>query len=89
MSEPLRLAVFGLELEIRWYGPPRDSGPSLVLLHEGLGSLGLWRDFPGRLVGVAGSIERLVLASRGRAPHRDQAEAVLEPMCTFAHALPT
>src|SRR4051794_33644348 len=28
---------------------PRDA-PTLVFLHEGLGSAGLWRDFPARLV---------------------------------------
>ena len=29
-------------------------GPTLVFLHEGLGSLGLWRDFPRRLVEETG-----------------------------------
>ena len=29
-------------------------GPTLVFLHEGLGSLGLWRDFPRRLVEKTG-----------------------------------
>jgi pimeloyl-ACP methyl ester carboxylesterase len=33
--------------------------PALVLLHEGLGSVGLWRDFPDRLHGLTG---RRVLA---------------------------
>ena len=54
MTELQRLAVLGLELEVRWYGPPRDCGPVLVLLHEGLGSAGLWRDFPDRLAGRTG-----------------------------------
>jgi pimeloyl-ACP methyl ester carboxylesterase len=34
----------------------------LVLLHEGLGSVGLWRDFPGRLAGATG--RRVVAFSR-------------------------
>lgn len=34
-------------LEARRWGAP--GGPTLVLLHEGLGSVGLWRDFPSML----------------------------------------
>jgi pimeloyl-ACP methyl ester carboxylesterase len=34
-------------IESQWIGP--REGPTLVFLHEGLGSLGLWRDFPQRL----------------------------------------
>ncbi len=41
------ITVAGRRLETRRWGP-RD-GPCLVLLHEGLGSVGLWRDFPERL----------------------------------------
>lgn len=36
-------------VEVLWI-PPRAAGrPTLVLLHEGLGSIGLWRDFPQAL----------------------------------------
>ncbi|HEX4453250.1 MAG TPA: alpha/beta hydrolase [Kofleriaceae bacterium] len=38
-----------MQLERKWMGPPRDGGPELVLLHEGLGSLAQWRDVPDRL----------------------------------------
>jgi pimeloyl-ACP methyl ester carboxylesterase len=38
---------------------PGSSGPALVLLHEGLGSVGLWRDFPAQLNAATG---RRVLA---------------------------
>jgi pimeloyl-ACP methyl ester carboxylesterase len=34
--------------------PGRPSAPSLVLLHEGLGSLALWRDFPQKLAQATG-----------------------------------
>jgi pimeloyl-ACP methyl ester carboxylesterase len=37
----------GLEIETAQLGP--GTGPILVFLHEGLGSLGQWRDFPKRL----------------------------------------
>jgi pimeloyl-ACP methyl ester carboxylesterase len=36
-------------LEYRMIGPRPDRAPTLVLLHEGLGSAGLWGDFPDRL----------------------------------------
>jgi pimeloyl-ACP methyl ester carboxylesterase len=36
--------------------PPRDAhAPTVVLLHEGLGSVGLWRDFPQSLAAAAGA----------------------------------
>jgi pimeloyl-ACP methyl ester carboxylesterase len=39
-------------LETAWWG--REDGPTLVLLHEGLGSIGLWRDVPERLAADTG-----------------------------------
>jgi len=39
----------GDRLECRWWGPPDCSGPTLVLLHEGLGCVAMWRDFPAHL----------------------------------------
>ena len=39
----------GARLECRCWGPAPDAAPTLVLLHEGLGSTGLWKDFPQRL----------------------------------------
>ena len=41
-------------LETGWWGPGPDAAPTLVLLHEGLGSLGLWRQFPARLAAATG-----------------------------------
>lgn len=41
-------------LEAASWGPPPDRAPTLVLLHEGLGSVELWRDFPERLVAATG-----------------------------------
>ena len=39
----------GVRLECRWWGIPGRAGPTLVLLHEGLGCVAMWRDFPARL----------------------------------------
>jgi len=36
-------------LEVLWHGPPPDQAPTLVFLHEGLGSAAQWRDFPERV----------------------------------------
>jgi pimeloyl-ACP methyl ester carboxylesterase len=41
-------------LEYRMIGPRPDAAPTLVLLHEGLGSVGLWGDFPDRLQAATG-----------------------------------
>jgi pimeloyl-ACP methyl ester carboxylesterase len=37
------------KLEYRMVGPRPDEAPTLVLLHEGLGCVGLWGDFPDKL----------------------------------------
>src|SRR3954447_26844713 len=35
-----------VRLEYEWIGAPRDSAPIVVFLHEGLGSISMWRGFP-------------------------------------------
>jgi pimeloyl-ACP methyl ester carboxylesterase len=37
------------DLEYRMLGPAPDTAPTIVMLHEGLGSAGLWGDFPEKL----------------------------------------
>jgi pimeloyl-ACP methyl ester carboxylesterase len=37
------------DLEYRMIGPAPDQAPTIVMLHEGLGSAGLWGDFPDQL----------------------------------------
>jgi pimeloyl-ACP methyl ester carboxylesterase len=41
-------------LETGWWGQGPEAAPTIVLLHEGLGSLRLWRDFPARLAAATG-----------------------------------
>ena len=41
-------------IDSAWWGPAADAAPTIVLLHEGLGSLGLWRDLPERLAQATG-----------------------------------
>src|SRR5262245_156935 len=49
-----RLEMDGRRLEMAWHGPPPEAAPTLVFLHEGLGCVGLWRDFPARLAAATG-----------------------------------
>lgn len=49
-----RCEVLGQQLEYRWIGPRPGDAPSIVFLHEGLGCLGMWRDFPERLASATG-----------------------------------
>lgn len=69
MSEPDTFApvageavIDGVRLETSWIGPRPEEGralgphapPALVFLHEGLGSVSMWRDFPARLARASG-----------------------------------
>ncbi len=49
-----RLAIGASELEYRTIGPAPDQASTIVMLHEGLGSVGLWGDFPDRLAAATG-----------------------------------
>ena len=42
------------QLEYHWVGPRPNAAPTIVLLHEGLGCVGLWGDFPERLATATG-----------------------------------
>jgi pimeloyl-ACP methyl ester carboxylesterase len=48
------IEVSGGRLETGWWGPGPRAAPTLVLLHEGLGSLALWRDVPEQLAAATG-----------------------------------
>src|SRR5229473_1911998 len=43
------LTIGTSDLEYRMIGPAPDDAPTIVMLHEGLGSAGLWGDFPDQL----------------------------------------
>lgn len=45
----MALMIDGASLEYACYGPKPDAAPTIVMLHEGLGCLALWRDFPRRV----------------------------------------
>ena len=49
------LDVDGQRLEYRMIGPRPDAAPTIVMLHEGLGCVGLWRAFPEQLASATGA----------------------------------
>jgi pimeloyl-ACP methyl ester carboxylesterase len=44
----LDLKIAG-RIEAEWHGPGPERAPTLVLLHEGLGCVAMWKDFPAKL----------------------------------------
>ena len=49
-----RLVAGNRELEWAAFGPAPGQDLAFVLLHEGLGCVALWRDFPKRLAEITG-----------------------------------
>ena len=59
------MKVDGVQLEYRWAGPDRQVGkPVLIFLHEGLGCVGLWKDFPD-LVAEQTGLSALIFSRQG------------------------
>lgn len=64
-----------VRIEHAWLNRGRTDAPLIVFLHEGLGSVAMWRDFPQRLCDAAGA--RGLVYSRpgyGRSTPRDPEE---------------
>jgi pimeloyl-ACP methyl ester carboxylesterase len=60
MTEAVRFAEIDVarekaRIEYQWFGEAGAAGPTLVFLHEGLGSLATWKDFPLGLCRAAGA----------------------------------
>ncbi len=49
------LTIGAQRLEYRMLGPRPDAAPTLLLLHEGIGCVGLWGGFPEKLQAVTGA----------------------------------
>ena len=50
----MRLELDGRQIEAVWHGPGPEAAPTIVMLHEGLGCVALWRDFPPWLAANTG-----------------------------------
>src|ERR1051325_5773086 len=44
----------GRSIAYAWVGEPVSCSPTLVFLHEGLGSIRQWRDFPAKVAAATG-----------------------------------
>ena len=49
LTEEGHIHVAGMSLEYRLIGAPPSRSPTIVMLHEGLGSAGTWGEFPRRV----------------------------------------
>jgi pimeloyl-ACP methyl ester carboxylesterase len=47
--------IDGVKLEGAWFGDAPGDAPILVMLHEGLGSVSIWRDYPQALAKATGT----------------------------------
>jgi pimeloyl-ACP methyl ester carboxylesterase len=54
LSDQGFLELGDLRLEYRMTGPHPHQAPTLILLHEGLGSAGMWGDFPEKISAATG-----------------------------------
>lgn len=55
LSDSGFLDIGAQRLEYRMIGPRPDAAPTLVLLHQGLGCVGMWEDFPEKLQAATGA----------------------------------
>jgi pimeloyl-ACP methyl ester carboxylesterase len=49
------VTIDGVKLECAWFGDASGEAPMLAMLHEGLGSVSLWRDYPAALAKATGT----------------------------------
>ena len=52
--KPQHIQIGATKLEAQYYGPSPTEAPTIVMLHEGLGCVALWRDFPSLLAKATG-----------------------------------
>jgi pimeloyl-ACP methyl ester carboxylesterase len=68
-------------LEYKMIGPRPDQAATFVLLHEGLGSVGIWGDFPARLAVATG----LGVFAYSRAGYGRSSPSAMPRRVTFMH----
>ena len=77
--------INGHRIEYADIAARRDGAPTLILLHEGLGSLAMWRDFPVRLAHATGC--RTVTYSRWGYGRSDRFPSPRDPRYMHREAL--
>lgn len=48
------IEIAGHKLETSWHGPKPTEAPTLIFLHEGLGCIAMWKQFPQQLADAVG-----------------------------------
>ena len=82
------LTADGKGLEGACFGPAPEAAPTIVMLHEGLGCVALWRDFPRRMTEATGfGVFAWSRAGYGSSDPADLPRP-LDYMTREAHALP-
>ena len=54
---PVRWRNRTVHIEYQWIAPERSTAPLVVFLHEGLGSVAMWKDFPRQLCDAGGHLQ--------------------------------
>ena len=75
------ITAAGHRLDTKWIGARDGAGPVLVFLHEGLGSIALWRDFPDRIAEMTGCAA-LVYSRHGYGRSDPLGKAARRATCT-------
>lgn len=52
-ARPGSVRILGRRFECAWIGPSPEDAPTIVFLHEALGSVSTWRGFPARLAAAS------------------------------------
>src|SRR5262245_28472935 len=76
-----RIAIEQGQVEYAWHGPSPDEAPTLIFLHEGLGSVSMWKDFPAKVAAETG-LGALVYSRFG---YGDSDPATLPRSVRFMH----
>jgi pimeloyl-ACP methyl ester carboxylesterase len=77
----LTLNIAGKNLETEHHGPAAEDAPTIVMLHEGLGSVSAWRDWPAQLAKETG----LGVLVYSRAGYGDSDPVTLPRPLTYMH----
>jgi pimeloyl-ACP methyl ester carboxylesterase len=72
-------------LEYSWNGPRPDEAATFVLLHEGLGSVERWGDFPARLTATGGGGRGRGVFAYSRAGYGRSSPSAMPRGITFMH----
>jgi pimeloyl-ACP methyl ester carboxylesterase len=81
LSDQGFLSIGDVQLEYRMIGPRPDASPTLVLLHEGLGSVAVWGDFAEKLSAATG----LGVFTYSRQGYGNSSKACLPRPMSFMH----